>query len=36
MPWGYVFNHFLKAPGDPWMKQVALNQDGRTTTGSEA
>lgn len=21
MPWGYVFNHFVKAPGDPWRKQ---------------
>ena len=20
MPWGYVFNHYLKAPGDPWKK----------------
>jgi len=20
MPWGYVFNHYLKAPGDPWRK----------------
>ena len=20
MPWSYVFNHYLKAPGDPWRK----------------
>jgi hypothetical protein len=34
-PWGYVFHQYVKMPGDPWMKQIALNQDGRTT-GSEA
>jgi hypothetical protein len=22
MPWGYVFKHYLKAPGDRWRKQV--------------
>jgi hypothetical protein len=25
MPWGYVFHHYLKAPGDPWMKQNTSN-----------
>lgn len=24
MPWGYVFNHYVKAPGDPWRKQVTV------------
>jgi hypothetical protein len=22
MPWGYVFKQYVKAPGDPWGKQV--------------
>lgn len=21
MPWGYVFKHYVMAPGDPWRKQ---------------
>ena len=25
MPWSYVFHHYLKAPGDPWMKQNTSN-----------
>ncbi len=24
MPWGYVFKHYLKAPGDRWGKQVTV------------
>jgi hypothetical protein len=35
MPWGYVFNHYLKAPGDPWKKQIASNPD-RHRVSSEA
>jgi hypothetical protein len=23
VPWGYVFNQYVKAPGDRWGKQVA-------------
>ena len=25
IPWGYVFKQYLKAPGDPWGKQVTVN-----------
>jgi hypothetical protein len=25
IPWGYVFKHYVKAPGDPWRKQVAAS-----------
>jgi hypothetical protein len=35
MPWGYVFNHYLKAPGDPWRKQTTSSLNGHRT-GSEA
>jgi hypothetical protein len=24
MPWGYVFKQYVKAPGDPWGKQVRV------------
>ena len=24
MPWGYVFKQYVKAPGDPWGKQVGV------------
>jgi hypothetical protein len=24
IPWGYVFKHYVKAPGDRWGKQVTL------------
>jgi hypothetical protein len=24
VPWGYVLNHYLKAPGDRWGKRVAV------------
>jgi hypothetical protein len=23
--WGYVFKHYVKAPGNPWGKQVTLS-----------
>lgn len=26
MPWGYVFGHYLKAPGDRWGKHSALTK----------
>lgn len=35
MPWAYVFNQYVKMPGDPWMKKIISNSD-RRTTGSEA
>jgi hypothetical protein len=25
IPWGYVYNHYVKAPGNPWGKQVTLS-----------
>jgi hypothetical protein len=25
IPWGYVFNQYVKAPGDRWGKQVAVS-----------
>jgi hypothetical protein len=25
MPWGYVFNQFLRAPGDKWGKHVTVS-----------
>jgi hypothetical protein len=25
IPWGYVFKQYVKAPGDPWGKQVTLS-----------
>jgi hypothetical protein len=25
IPWGYVFQQYVKAPGNPWGKQVALS-----------
>jgi hypothetical protein len=25
IPWGYVFRQYVKAPGDPWGKQVTVN-----------
>ena len=25
MPWGYVFKQYVKAPGNPWGKQVAVS-----------
>ena len=25
MPWGYVFKQYVKAPGDPWGKQVTAS-----------
>lgn len=25
MPWGYVFKQYVKAPGNPWGKQVSLS-----------
>jgi hypothetical protein len=25
IPWGYVFKQYVKAPGNPWGKQVALS-----------
>ena len=24
IPWGYVFKQYVKAPGDPWGKQVTV------------
>ena len=32
MPWGYVFHHYLKAPGDPWMKQNTSNISEQTSS----
>ncbi len=25
VPWGYVFKQYVKAPGDPWRKQITLS-----------
>ncbi len=25
LPWGYILNQYVKAPGDPWGKQTALS-----------
>jgi hypothetical protein len=25
MPWGYVFNQYVKAPGDPWRKHTTVS-----------
>jgi hypothetical protein len=25
IPWGYVFNEYVKAPGDPWGKQLRVS-----------
>ena len=47
MPWGYVFKHYLKAPGDRWGKQVTPStpkhpssspvvSEGRVVTGPGA
>lgn len=27
-PWGYVFKHYLKAPGDQWRKRVIQSSGG--------
>ena len=32
IPWGYVFNQYVKAPGDPWGKQVTLSTPRSTPT----
>jgi hypothetical protein len=41
IPWGYVFKQYVKAPGDPWRKQVTgsspqepSSSPYQTTTGS--
>jgi hypothetical protein len=25
IPWGYVFEQYVQAPGDPWRKQVTVS-----------
>lgn len=33
MPWRYVFDHFVKSPGDPWKKQITSNPDRHQVSG---
>lgn len=32
MPWGYVFKQYVKAPGNPWGKQVTLSTPKQTSS----
>ena len=32
MPWGYVLNRYVKAPGDPWRKQTPPSIPGQPST----
>jgi hypothetical protein len=34
MPWGYVFNQYLKAPGHPWAKQPTSSTQGQPSVSS--
>jgi hypothetical protein len=34
MPWGYVFNHYVRAPGNPWGKQGALRMPTSVAKGT--
>jgi hypothetical protein len=29
VPWGYVFRQYVRAPGDPWRKQVTVSSPGQ-------
>ena len=35
MPWGYVFKHYLKAPGDRWGKQQVSSAIASESTDSD-
>ncbi|MEP6775211.1 MAG: hypothetical protein ABJA50_06395, partial [Chloroflexota bacterium] len=41
VPWGYIFNQYVKAPGDRWGKRVTVNSPNQpspyeATTSSRA
>jgi hypothetical protein len=33
LPWGYVFKHYVRAPGDPWARRVTVRSQGQPSYG---
>jgi hypothetical protein len=36
MPWGYVLKHYVKAPGDPWRKQMTSSTPKQPSSPAQA